>query len=41
MFWKIVVWHLSIMEGPTEIKSALLPEEKHVSGICYFTIKKF
>lgn len=29
------------MEEPTEIKSALLPEETHISGICYFTLKKF
>lgn len=32
---------LGIMEEPTEIKSALLPEEKHISGVCYFMIKKF
>lgn len=29
------------MEEPTEIKSALLPEEKHISGICCFTVKSF
>lgn len=29
------------MEEPTEIKSALLPEEKHISGICYIAAKNF
>lgn len=42
MCWKTVVWHLRNYGGkPTEIKSALLPEEKHISGVCYFTVKKF